>query len=141
LAAAAAAVEGMHLRLEERNGIRRVTGWPDGPGALAWEIDDVRSGRYGVLVGVRCGPERPERIEGEVAGNGVSVLPVDTAGAVRWLEAGEVDIRRMADHPVRLRAKGKIPETGWDVEGVRLVPRELGAGNQSASPDSSSSRM
>jgi len=141
LAAAAAAVEGMHLRLEERNGIRRVTGWPDGPGALAWEIDDVRSGRYGVLVGVRCGPETPERIEVEVAGNGVSVLPVDTAGAVRWLEAGEVDIRRMADHPVRLRAKGKIPETGWDVEGVRLVPREPGAGNQSASPDSSSSRM
>lgn len=141
LASAAAALEGMYLRMEERDGIRRVTGWQDGHASLAWEIDDVRPGRYGVWVGVRCGAETPERIEVEVAGKAVSVQLVDTTGAVRWMEAGEIEIRRMADHPVRLRAQGRIPGAGWELEGVRIVPRELGVGNQSPSTDSSSSRM
>jgi hypothetical protein len=141
LAAAAAALEGMNLRIEEVDGIRRVTGWQEGPGTLAWEADDVRPGRYGVWVGLRCGAEVPERIEVEVAGKVVLGSATDTAGSVRWLELGEVEIRRMADHPVRLRTKGRSPGKGWEVEGVRLVPRELGVGNHSSSPEASSSRM
>ena len=141
LAAAGAALEGMHLRIEETDGIRRVTGWQEGPGTLAWEIDDVRPGRYGVWVGLRGGSEVPERVEVEVAGKAVLVSAGDTGGTVRWMEAGEVEIRRMADHPVRLRTQGRNPGKAWAVEGVRLVPRELGVGNHSASPDSSNSRM
>ena len=90
---------------------------------------------------MRGGSEVPERVEVEVAGKTVLVSAGDTGGTVRWMEAGEVEIRRMADHPVRLRTQGRNPGKGWAVEGVRLVPRELGVGNHSASPDSSNSRM
>ncbi len=80
-------------------------------------------------------------MEVEVAGKVLPVSAVDTAGTVRWMEAGEVEIRRMADHPVRVRTQGRNPGKGWAVEGVRLVPRELGVRNHSASPEASSSRM
>jgi hypothetical protein len=121
-----AALQGMALGVSEGAGVKRVSGWTEPGAALGWEYDDVKPGRYSVQIGWRAWGGAPEHLEVETLRQKVRLVPEGSGGEVRWAEAGEIVVPRMADIPLVLRAAGRISGTDWEVVGVRLVPKGSG---------------
>jgi hypothetical protein len=90
---------------------------------LGWEYDDVKPGTYAVHIGWRAWGGAPEHLEVETLRQKVRIVPEATGGEVRWVQAGDITVQRMADIPLVLRASGRISGKNWEVVGVRLVPR------------------
>jgi hypothetical protein len=118
-----AALQGMGLGFSEVAGAKRVSGWTEPGAALGWEYDDVKPGTYAVHIGWRAWGGAPEHLEVETLRQKVRIVPEATGGEVRWVQAGDITVQRMADIPLVLRASGRISGKNWEVVGVRLVPR------------------
>jgi hypothetical protein len=127
-----AALQGTNLVVSEVAGGKRVSGWSESGAALGWEYDDVKPGTYAVHIGWRTWGGAPEHLEVETLRQKVRIVPEVTGGEVRWAEAGEIDVQRMADIPLVLRTSGRISGKDWELVGVRLAPKSPGGAASTA---------